>query len=80
MKQILPLVNDQRTIRLSAASGETSGSEQNLFQIEIPSSHKGLIHRDSIDTFGPTSVSPSFAMNADSFVDLNSNIKTNKTY
>ena len=65
-------------MRFSAASGETSGSEMNCFHIEAPNSQRGLVHRDSVETFGPTSVSPSFAMNADSFVNLNSNIKSNQ--
>jgi len=64
MKQIKP-VNE-------LMPGSDSSSELNCFHIDQPSVHKEMVQRDSIETFGPQSVSPSFALAADSSVDMNS--------
>ena len=75
MKQIKPARQEELALRNSGFSSQASDSEQNCFQIEVPSSQKDFVHRDSIETFGPQSVSPSFAMANDSIADLNSAIK-----
>ena len=71
MKQIKP-ESSEPPVRTSVPGSDTSGSELNCFHIEVLSSQKDMVNRDSIETFGPQSVSPSFAMVTDSFVDLSS--------